>query len=75
MPRGLIVEKENDALGYTAEKANPKTLKSYDLPCSDEVNELLQISEKLNPHELHKKYNAKHRVAMPLGVLLTKQKL
>jgi len=70
MPRGLIVEKENDALGYTVKKANPKTLKSYDLACSDEVNELLKICEKLNPHELHKRYNAKHRVAKPLNVLL-----
>ena len=70
LPKALIVESENDRLGYVAKTANTQTLNSFEIKLDKVSDELVLLSERLSPHELHKRYNANNRVAKSIKELL-----
>lgn len=70
IPKGLIVEKNDDVLGYVLKSANVQTLNSYQIELDEVTSKLLSLSEKLHPNQIHKKYNVKNKRQRSLDVLL-----
>jgi non-specific serine/threonine protein kinase len=70
IPKGIIVENNDDVLGYFVKTANVQTLNSYQIELDEVCNKLLLLSEKLHPNQLHKKYNVKNKKEQSLDILL-----
>lgn len=73
IPRALIVQNEDTGLGYVTKSANTRTLSSYGIELEKHSEELKLISDKLQPHSLHKKYNANNKDPKSLDQLLNNE--